>query len=172
MRAGGAGAALGVAWQSRNDLQNSPVLAPVVAVAMAGAEKVLDFLAVASRDIAITGMWLNINPPGAAHVMHNYPNNCLAGTYYLRTAPGADHIQFHDFRLQTQAIVPRYSRETPYTGATQRIAVQPGLLVLFPAWLPHSVGPNGSRVDRISLSFNVNFRNFTETLSPPSWRPD
>lgn len=171
MRAARGAAQPGVAWQSRNDLQGNPALAPVVEVMMAGANKVLDFLAVATRDIAVTGMWLNINPPGAAHVMHNHPNNYLAGTYYVRAAAGADHIQFHDFRLQTQAILPRFSRETPYTSATQQVPVQPGLLVLFPAWLPHSVGPNASNEDRISLSFNVNFRNFTEQLSPPAWRP-
>ncbi|MGE0252988.1 MAG: TIGR02466 family protein [Alphaproteobacteria bacterium] len=172
MRAGGAGSAPGVAWQSRNNLQDNPALAPVVEMARAGADKVLDFLAVASRDIAVTGMWLNINPPGAPHVMHNHPNNYLAGTYYVRAGAGADHIQFHDFRLQTQAILPRFSRETPYNSATHRVTVQPGLLILFPAWLPHSVGPNASAEDRISLSFNINFRNFTETLSPPSWQPD
>jgi hypothetical protein len=33
----------------------------------------------------------------------------------------------------------------------------------------HSVDPNGSEDERISLSFNVMFSSYAETMSEPMW---
>ena len=41
--------------------------------------------------------------------------------------------------------------------------------LFFPAYLLHSVTPNRSERNRISLSFNVMFSAFTENLSKPLW---
>ena len=49
--------------------------------------------------------------------------------------------------------------------------MKPGTLVLFPAWLEHSVPPNGSAENRISLSFNVMFSRYGETMTRPLWDP-
>jgi hypothetical protein len=49
------------------------------------------------------------------------------------------------------------------------VAVQTGTLLLFPAWLPHSVDANGSERPRISISFNAMFVAFAETLAQPLW---
>jgi hypothetical protein len=42
-------------------------------------------------------------------------------------------------------------------------------MLVFPAWLPHSVDFNRSQRVRISVSFNAMFENFAETMSPPEW---
>jgi Putative 2OG-Fe(II) oxygenase len=47
--------------------------------------------------------------------------------------------------------------------------VKDGTLLLFPAYLEHSVGPNESPDVRISVSFNVMFAEYAETMSPPQW---
>ena len=47
--------------------------------------------------------------------------------------------------------------------------VEPGVLLLFPAYLPHSVDENRSATLRASLSFNVMFRGFAEELAKPLW---
>jgi hypothetical protein len=44
-------------------------------------------------------------------------------------------------------------------------------MVVFPAWLVHGVPANRSDRDRISMSFNVMFPQFTEIMSPPKWKP-
>jgi putative 2-oxoglutarate-Fe(II)-dependent oxygenase superfamily protein len=41
--------------------------------------------------------------------------------------------------------------------------------LLFPSYLEHSVDPNPSAEERISLSFNLMFAGFTESLSKPLW---
>ena len=41
--------------------------------------------------------------------------------------------------------------------------------MIFPAWLKHTVPANDSGTDRISISFNLMFRNFSETMAAPLW---
>jgi hypothetical protein len=47
--------------------------------------------------------------------------------------------------------------------------VKSGTLIVFPAWLQHSVDTNASEHERVSVSFNVMFSRFTERLSKPLW---
>ena len=43
-------------------------------------------------------------------------------------------------------------------------------MVLFPAWLTHSVPVNASGHDRISIAFNLMFRDYVEHASPALWK--
>jgi len=49
------------------------------------------------------------------------------------------------------------------------LTVKPGTLLLFPAWLPHSVDANRSDRERVSVSFNLMFSSYAETVSEPLW---
>jgi hypothetical protein len=50
--------------------------------------------------------------------------------------------------------------------------VSDGTLLVFPAWLPHSVSVNTSARPRISVSFNAMFTAYDATMSPPLWGQD
>jgi len=43
-------------------------------------------------------------------------------------------------------------------------------MLVFPAYLQHSVDASASAAERISISFNIMFSSFTESLSKPLWR--
>jgi ectoine hydroxylase-related dioxygenase (phytanoyl-CoA dioxygenase family) len=49
------------------------------------------------------------------------------------------------------------------------VKVSNGTLLVFPAYLQHSVDTNMSENERVSLSFNIMFSSFTENLSRPLW---
>jgi ectoine hydroxylase-related dioxygenase (phytanoyl-CoA dioxygenase family) len=49
------------------------------------------------------------------------------------------------------------------------VTVKNGTLLVFPAYLQHSVDANMSEEERISISFNLMFSSFTENLSKPLW---
>ena len=158
-------------WQSRNDLQGEQALTEFCAYANAAAAKALESLSAAPAAMQVTGCWFNVQPPGGLpHESHTHPNNFLSGVYYLRAGPGADSIVFHDPRSQTNIIIPRYEAPNAYNSRRATVAIRPGTLILFPAWLSHSVPPNGSDQERVSLSFNMMFANFTEEVSPPKWQ--
>ena len=50
--------------------------------------------------------------------------------------------------------------------------VAEGMIVIFPAWLSHSVDPNMSDSRRISVAFNIMFPEFGERMARPLWRGD
>jgi uncharacterized protein (TIGR02466 family) len=161
--------AAGSAWQSAHDLHELPELSELVACFRDAVRSVLRFLRIGNDDFAITGCWANLYAPGAAHRVHTHPNNFLSGVYYVRTAGGANTINFHDPRAQSAVIRPPVTALTGENTDQVVMPVEPGVLLLFPAYLPHSVDENRSDTVRASLSFNVMFRGFAETIAKPMW---
>ncbi|MCG8357636.1 MAG: 2OG-Fe(II) oxygenase family protein [Kiloniellales bacterium] len=107
--------------------------------------------------------WANINRLGDYHDPHNHPHAYLSGTYYVavpqaRAAlksradvrPGC--ITFYDPRGATNmgAIRGDGEIEAEYT-----VRPEPGLILLWPAFLKHFVHPNLSDEERVSISFNA-----------------
>jgi hypothetical protein len=45
------------------------------------------------------------------------------------------------------------------------------MLLMFPAWLQHSVDPNRSDRARISIGFNIMFPAYAEVMAAPLWVP-
>lgn len=166
---GAAPLAAGSAWQSKHDLQELPELRELMACFDDAVRSVLRFLRVGHDDFAITACWANLYAPGAAHRMHTHPNNFLSGVYYVRTAEGGNTINFHDPRAQSAIIRPPVTALTRENADQVVMPVEPGALLLFPAFLPHSVDENRSAALRASLSFNVMFRGFAEELAKPLW---
>ena len=162
----------GAAWQSTADLNKLPELGDLVACIDAALSHVLEFLRVSYGRIQITGCWANVNAPGASHRMHAHPNNYLSGVYYVQVQEGADTINFHDPRPETGIIRPPVTELTAYNTDQVVIRVQEGMLIVFPAWLPHSVDSNLSGQARISVSFNAMFSSFAETMGRPLWGED
>jgi uncharacterized protein (TIGR02466 family) len=68
----------------------------------------------------------------------------LSGVYYLRVQPGADTINFLDPRPQTGIIRPSATALTAENTDQVVVKVKHGTLLMFPAWLQHSVDPNRS----------------------------
>jgi uncharacterized protein (TIGR02466 family) len=133
------------------------------------AKSALRFLRIGDNAIQITGCWANVLGTGAAHTLHNHPNNFLSGVYYVRTGPGADTIYFHDPRNQTGIIRPPVVELTAENTDQVVVSLKNGTLLLFPAYLQHSVEANSSGTERVSVSFNLMFSSFTENLSKPLW---
>ncbi|REJ66557.1 MAG: hypothetical protein DWQ31_14010 [Planctomycetota bacterium] len=156
-------------WQSRNDLQTLEPFAPLTQVIEAGAREIFEQQGIEYDSFLITGLWTNIRPPGSSHPPHTHPNNYLSGSYYPQVPQGGDTIGFRDPRPETNIIAPRVKRQTEFNARTLMVPVRTGILVMFPAWLPHFVPPNQGKTERISISFNVMFSSYAETISKPKW---
>lgn len=165
----GRGTRTGSAWQSGHRQHERPEFAALNARIEQAAHDELAFLKVADAAFHITGCWVNVLDPGGSHAMHSHPNNHLSGVYYLRTQAGADTIDFHDPRPQTTVIRPPVTVLTAYHTDQVVLAVSEGTLLVFPAWLPHSVSANTSAQARVSVSFNIMFADYDATISEPLW---
>jgi uncharacterized protein (TIGR02466 family) len=158
----------GANWQTDPNLHRLPQFGKLVRLMEESGAAVAEFLKLESRDLAVTGLWANLNPPGGRNHWHSHPNNFLAAVYYLETPAGEDHLVFEDPRPQASVMMPK-AEFGMFTGNHISFKVQPGRLVLFPAWLKHSVPPNNSTSNRISLAANLMFRRYVEESSPALW---
>jgi uncharacterized protein (TIGR02466 family) len=156
--------------QTRVTLHRHEELAPLIALVEKLALGVRDFLHIGDCGaLKVTGCWANLNAPGVAHVMHSHPNNFLSGVYYVRVPAGADTINFHDPRPQTGVMRAPVTELSAQNTDLVVVRVSPGTLLLFPAWLPHSVDANASAERRVSVSFNLMFATPAEALARPLW---
>jgi len=159
----------GQTWQTHQDLHRRPEFEELTRLIRAAASGVLDYLQVEHAGFEITGCWANVNPDGSPHSTHTHPNNYLSGVYYVRTGSGADSIRFVDPRPQIHQISPRVRNQGPMNATQAFVNAPAGRLVLFPAWLAHSVPQNASGHERISVAFNIMFSDFTARMAAPKW---
>ncbi len=169
MRRGMPTLAPGHGWQSIQTLHTLEDFQDLVSCVRRAVAGILRFLKVGYDAFEISACWATVLATGAAHRVHHHPNNYLSGVYYLRTHPGADTINFHDPRSQTGIIRPPVVALTADNTDQVVVKVQDGTLLVFPAYLQHSVDANASAAERISISFNIMFSAFTQNLSKPLW---
>ena len=160
--------AAGQGWQSAQSLHELEEFRELFACVHRAAAGILRFLRVDAA-FEVTACWATVLASGAEHRAHYHPNNFLSGVYYVRTHPGADTINFHDPRTQTGVIRPPVVALTGENTDQVVVRVNDGTLLIFPSYLRHSVAANASAEERISVSFNIMFSGFTESLSKPLW---
>ncbi len=156
-------------WQTPQDLHTRPAFAEFTKLIEKAARGVGRYMQIDQFPLMITGCWANINPPGAYHPTHNHPNNFLSGVYYVAIPETGSKIVFQDPR--PVSIMPRSGKIDRITANASVTEVRPGRMVLFPSWLRHHVPSNEGTTERISISFNLMFTNFAETVAAPRWKP-
>ena len=159
----------GHGWQSVQTLHLLEDYRELVSCVHRVVPGILRFLRIGYDAYQITACWATVLPRGAAHKMHQHPNTFLSGVYYLRTHSGANTINFHDPRNQTGIIRPPVVELTAENTDQIVVRVKDGTMLVFPAYLQHSVDASASDKERISISFNIMFSSFTEILSKPLW---
>jgi uncharacterized protein (TIGR02466 family) len=159
----------GHGWQSIQTLHTLEEFRDLVSCVGRAVGGILRFLKVGYDAFEISACWATVLATGAAHRVHHHPNNYLSAVYYLRTHAGADSINFHDPRSQAGVIQPPVVNLTANNTDQVVVRVRNGMLLVFPAYLQHSVDANASAGERISISFNIMFSDFTANLSKPLW---
>ena len=128
-------------------------------------EAVIEYLKSTSIDYPVDWQiqaWPNINRLGDYHDSHNHPHAYLSGTYYLKIPSNPEigsrldtrpnHITLYDPR---SGINMSSIDKDPYVDPEYTILPEPGLLMLWPAFVNHFVHPNFSKKIRVSISFNI-----------------
>jgi len=103
--------------------------------------------------------WANVNRRGHANKRHTHPGCFWSGCYYVSVGEGVGGERGGEFQLHD----PRGAAvgANPATGigldgdAPTSVRPEPGLFVLFPSWMPHSVRPYAGEGTRISIAFNL-----------------
>jgi uncharacterized protein (TIGR02466 family) len=100
-------------------------------------------------------VWANINRRGDFNEVHTHPGATWSGVYYVdagqsASEPEATAIHLYDpYPARTNVFFPEISVSNIV------IPPEPGLMILFPAYVPHAVPPHRGDGARISIAFNV-----------------
>lgn len=95
------------------------------------------------------GAWANVLRDGGYNKVHNHPGAVWSAVYYVASGnpypdpPGNGNFEFMD------------PRPGNLHGGKEILAPEPGLLMVFPAWLNHYVNPYHGESERISVAFNL-----------------
>jgi hypothetical protein len=105
--------------------------------------------------------WISVKQPGQHHTMHTHPNSLISGVfYYGQEDPEIPAITFHKpvAGVNVSYLSPVYQadrRKSEYAWESFSVNYTPGLLLLFPSYVFHSVPVNKSKTARKSIAFNV-----------------
>lgn len=109
----------------------------------------------------ISQSWVSHKEPGQHHTMHSHPNSLISGVFYYGPVKEfTPAIKFHKTAgaVGQSTIMPKTKADKKLSQSAQTefsVNFEPGLLVLFPSWLHHSVPQNVTDSVRCSLAFNV-----------------
>ncbi len=105
--------------------------------------------------VNLTEMWAIINKKSNFNLEHTHPNNYLSAAYYVKAPENCGSFKITNPNLISRERITMSDKKTEFNQNIAHIKPNEGDLLLFPAYLPHSVGMNQSDEDRIVISFNV-----------------
>ena len=108
-----------------------------------------------TQEVKISNMWAIINKKGSLNQKPLHSNNDLSAAYYVTAEENCGDIIFYDPRPATIYKHPIAKKPNILNATINSISPEPGMLVLFPSYLEHSVDPNLSEQKRIVISFNL-----------------
>ena len=108
-----------------------------------------------NQEVTLSNMWAIINKKGAMNQKHHHSNSDLSAAYYVTAKDGCGDIIFYDPRPGKVYKHPLSNKLNLLNAHNNGVKPEPGMLVLFPSYLEHSVNPNTSNNERIVISFNI-----------------
>ena len=108
-----------------------------------------------NKQIRIASMWSIINMKDDFNVIHTHPNSFLSAAYYVKAPENCGSFKASNPNQIARERIPLSDKKTDFNMNVAQIKPMEGDLLLFPAYLPHSVGMNLSDEDRIVISFNI-----------------
>ena len=104
-------------------------------------------------NLKLDNVWINLNERGDSNKIHVHPVASMSGTIYIQVDENTGKIIFHDdhFAIKHYPLKVNSRMFNQYVTYTPRN----GMILFFPAWIPHEVTSSGSDMTRISISFNI-----------------
>lgn len=163
-------------WQSAHDLLNwtgphgKRLAEHAAALATANTDHARGELALAWSIDA----WANVGAEGAANRAHVHGGAFWSVVYYVRVGEGrGGELVLHDPRLPG-LLMHAPELRFKHAGSEVSATVRPraGLMVMFPAWMSHSVEPWEGSCPRISVAMNIRAAVAGGPSRRPSATPD
>lgn len=105
--------------------------------------------------VICTSMWAIINKKNSFNIEHTHSNNYLSAAYYVKAPENCGNFKTSNPNIINRNIYPKPEKPTEFNSNNITIKINEGDLLIFPAYLPHSVEENKSDEDRVIISFNL-----------------
>jgi uncharacterized protein (TIGR02466 family) len=109
-------------------------------------------------EVYITQSWLNVNPPGSSHTIHNHSNSVFSGVYYITLPKGVPFLTFYSPIKHMFHFTP--TEWNTYNSNAWTIGLEEKDVVIFPSTIQHEVLTNTTNADRICIAFNTFVRGY------------
>ena len=96
-------------------------------------------------------IWTNVNEVGSKNVINSHKTDAWAGIYYVQAEETGNLMFYNPANLLNEC-----KFNSPFVRNTG-ILPKDGMLVLWPAWIPHEVIENKSNQQRINIAWGINF---------------
>jgi uncharacterized protein (TIGR02466 family) len=143
-------------YHSPDTLQGVPELRPLLEFICSMALQAAEDLNFIECDVFLTSAWVNFNDTRQAMNNEHIHDQTFSGVFYLSAPPESGRLVVYNpglNRLWSGCSLVQSKNE--FTGDCLRIEPQEGTVLLWPAYLPHSVETNNHDEERISISFNL-----------------
>lgn len=112
-----------------------------------------------SQELYIDGSWVVRNKPGSYLKTHVHSGCVLSGVLWLSVPENSGNLTFLNTNSWMSSDLfdtsSEHFRQTYNMYSNYSYQPLEGKMVIFPAYLPHSVEQNRSSEDRISITFNL-----------------
>ena len=108
-----------------------------------------------SEKVKCTSIWSIINKRGNFNIEHSHSNNYLSAAYYVKAPKNCGNFKASNPNIINRNFFPKSEQANELNAKMATIKVEEGDLLIFPAYLPHSVEENESDDDRVIISFNI-----------------
>lgn len=119
---------------------------------------VVNYLSPLSEDCPIkietSEFWVNRYFGGKFQEQHNHPSSTVSFVYVHKTSPSHSFLRFHNKDSFLLADI-RHASGLIFSRQTVDFDLSQGEVIIFPSFLEHSVVPNNSEGERITLSGNI-----------------
>jgi len=107
--------------------------------------------------LEIERSWINIFRPGTQEAQHSHDGSLLSATYYVDAPEKCGDLVLPDpiGARRAHRAFTHTTGKTFFTMPEVGYPPQAGRLIMFEAWVPHSIQCNKSDKVRISLAFNL-----------------
>ena len=90
--------------------------------------------------VNLTEMWAIINKKNNFNIEHTHPNNYLSAAYYVKAPENCGSFNVSNPNQVAKERIAISNKRTEFNQNIAQIKPVAGDLLLFPAYLPHSVG--------------------------------
>ena len=107
------------------------------------------------HEVEITQLWANKMNTGSEHGIHTHSPSAYAGCLYVTCPEGSSPTRFYS-PIRNLVLTATVPSDNVVNCGWVDVAPAEGRVVIWNAWLAHSVPPNESKTPRYTIAFNAN----------------